>query len=93
MDPSLIPWPQVGVGSGWLFAGVAVYLVYKGLLVPRSTLDDAIHDRNEWRTESRLKDAQIDEKDTQLRSLAEVGRLQESILLAVRNAQGTGSEK
>ena len=87
----MIPWPQIGVGSGWLFVGMFVWLVYTGKLVPRSTHDDAIHDRNEWRSESRLKDAQIAEKDTQLRHMAEVGKLTESILTAVRNAQGSSS--
>jgi len=87
----MIPWPQVGVGSGWLFVGMFVWLVYTGKLVPRSTHEDAIHDRNEWRSESRLKDAQIAEKDTQLRHMAEVGKLTESILTAVRNAQGGSS--
>lgn len=91
MEWGLIPWPQVGVGSGWLFVGMFVWLVYVGKLVPRSTHEDAIHDRNEWRTESRLKDAQIAEKDTQLRHMAEVGKLTESILTAVRNAQGRSS--
>lgn len=87
----MIPWPQVGVGSGWLFVGIGVWLIFKGHLVPRSTYDDALHDRNEWRSESRLKDAQISEKDTQLRHMAEVGKLTESILTAVRNAQGGSS--
>lgn len=90
MDPTMIPWPQVGIGSGWLFVGIFVWLIFKGHIVPRSTYDDALHDRNEWRAESRIKDSQIDEKDTQLRAVAEVGELSKSILLAVRNAQSGG---
>jgi len=89
-DPTSVPWPQIGIGSGWLFVGLFVWLVYNGRLVPRSTHDDALHDRDEWRTESRLKDAQIHEKDDQLRHLAEVGELVKAVLLAVRNAQRTG---
>lgn len=91
MGFDMIPWPQIGVGSGWLFVGVCVWAIISGRLVPRTTHDDAIHDRNEWRSESRLKDSQIAEKDLQLRHMAEVGKLTESILTAVRKAQGSSS--
>ena len=91
MDFTMIPWPQVGIGSGWLFVGVCVWAIVRGHLIPRGTHDDVIHDRDEWRAESRIKDAQIDEKDGQLRHMAEVGKLTEAILTAVRKAQGSSS--
>ena len=88
MDWNLVPWGQFTAASaGWALAAFGMWLVFSGKLVPRSTHDDVIHDRDEWRAESRIKDAQIAEKDQQLRQLAEVGELQKSVLLAVRNAQ------
>ena len=40
-------------------AGIAVLLVLTGYLIPKRTHDEAIHDRDEWRSESRVKDQQI----------------------------------
>lgn len=40
-------------------AGLAVLLVLTGFLIPKRTHDEMTHDRDEWRTESRLKDQQI----------------------------------
>lgn len=51
-----------------------------GRLFTRRQYDEAIHDRDEWRTESRLKDAQIAEKDVQLRHMAEVGNTVEQLV-------------
>lgn len=45
-----------------------------------SMIDDVRHDRDEWRAESRLKDAQIAEKDRQLEHMGEVGRLVKDIM-------------
>lgn len=69
-----IPWPQIGVGSGWALVVVAVLMVLTGRLVPKPSVDRVQHDANEWRTESRLKDQQLLEKDIQLRHLEELGR-------------------
>lgn len=66
--------PAVGLGSGWALVAIFVILIYRGGLVPRRTYDDVVHDRDEWRAESRIKDTQIDEKDTQLSHMAEVGK-------------------
>lgn len=63
---------------GWMLA--------KGHLYTKRQYDDAIHDRDEWRAESRLKDAQIVEKDTQLRHLAEVGRVVHNIMAALQRS-------
>jgi hypothetical protein len=40
-------------------AGLAVLLVLTGRLIPKRTHDEATHDRDEWRAESRVKDQQI----------------------------------
>lgn len=65
-------------------AGLCVLLILTGRLVPRRTHDDALHDRDEWRAESRLKDAQIVEKDKQLTHMGEVGRNVLAIMQALR---------
>lgn len=75
-----IPWDQLGVGSGWALVAFCVYLIFTGRLVPKPTYDRAVHEGNEWRTESRIKDAQIAEKDTQLRHMGEVGRTVEKVM-------------
>lgn len=41
--------------------GVGVLLIFTGLLVPRRTLRDVEHDRDEWRAEGRIKDQHIAE--------------------------------
>jgi hypothetical protein len=54
-------------------------------------IDRNDHDRQEWRTESRIKDAQMAEKDAQLAeqakqlaAVAEIGRTLDSVLTAIR---------
>lgn len=80
-----LPWQALtAAGGGWALAGVAVLGLISGRIVPRSTMQDVIHDRNEWRTESRIKDAQVAEKDEQLRHLAEVGRTVDAIMRAMK---------
>ena len=86
-----LPWGAwLGIsGTGWALVAYCARLVYIGRLVPRSTLDDSNHDRDEWRAESRIKDQQIGEKDTQLRYMAEVGETQKSVLASLqRLAEG-----
>lgn len=80
----------VGIGSGWALVAVCVVLIFRGQLVPRRTYDDKVHEANEWRTESRIKDQQIvkkdeqlAEKDKQLGHLAQVGLTVEAIMRAV----------
>lgn len=62
---------QIGVVALVVILGWAIAT---GRLVTRREHDQAIHDRDEWRAESRLKDQQLAEKDQQLAHLAEVGR-------------------
>lgn len=91
-----IPWGSFSVATGgWLlFALTAVLLiraVTSGKLVPRSTYDDALHDRDEWRAESRIKDSQISTKDQQLSHLSEVGETQKAVLHALGKLTGQES--
>ncbi|HJR90228.1 MAG TPA: hypothetical protein VJ782_08755 [Aeromicrobium sp.] len=98
-----VPLESVGLGFGWVLVAMFVTLVLRGDLVSRKTLeaqvallenriDERDHEANEWRTEGRIKDTQIAEKDTQLRHLAEVGKSVESIMHALQKARSGGSE-
>lgn len=80
--------PQVGLGSGWAVLVVMVIFIMRGSLVPRRSLEDVIHDRDEWRTESRIKDAQLAEKDEQLRHMGEVGRTVDQIMRSLPHTIG-----
>lgn len=93
MDVAGMPIETVSaLGAGWALVAVFVGLIFKGKIVPRQSLDDVIHDRNEWRAESRIKDAQIAEKDTQLRILAEIGETEKHVLGALAEVTGRGHE-
>ena len=87
-----------------LFEGIGVvgivllvfWLLWSGRLVTKRELDGVEHDRNEWRTESRIKDQQIQDqadqittKDAQLAHLAEVGRTVEAIMRALKSGPPT----
>lgn len=67
-----------GVGVVGLVLLFALALA-TGRLFTRRQYDEVVHDRDEWRAESRLKDAQLAEKDTQLGHLAEVGKTVEQL--------------
>lgn len=45
--------------------GLFVLLVFTGQLIPKRTHDEVVHDRNEWRAESRVKDQQVVELQEQ----------------------------
>jgi hypothetical protein len=80
-----LPWPAISAATGgWLLTFAFVLAVMRGGLIPRKQHDDVIHDRNEWRAESRIKDAQIAEKDLQLRYMSEVGETQKNVLVTLQ---------
>lgn len=75
MDPLIqgVPPELLGIGAGWAIVAFGVLAFIRGGLYSRKAMEDVLHDRDEWRAESRIKDAQIAEKDEQLRHLKEVG--------------------
>ena len=75
--------PQVGLGSGWALVALGVVMMMRGRLYSRQAMEDVIHDRDEWRAESRIKDAQLAEKDRQLGHMAEVGKTVDAIMRAM----------
>lgn len=72
VDPSSVS--VVGLCVGIVLA------IARGWLVTARELSNVVHDRDEWRAESRIKDQQIAEKDEQLRHLREVGELTKTVL-------------
>ena len=72
-DPELggIGLPAVGVGSGWALVAVGFWMFLSGRLYSRKQVEDTIHDRDEWRAESRIKDAQLAEKDRHIGEMEE----------------------
>lgn len=90
-----IPIDQVGYGSGWALVALFVWLIFTGRLIPKSTHDRELaqataeteraeHDGAEWRTESRIKDQQLMEKDIQLRHMEEVGKTVTAVMGSIQ---------
>jgi hypothetical protein len=94
--------------SGWGVVGYFFRLYFRGDLVPRASVDqlvaeharetsDITHDRDEWRAESRIKDAQLAERDEQLRVVAVIGettkRTLEAVTIAATNARPPGARQ
>jgi len=82
-----IPWDHIGIGSGWGFVGLFVWLVLTGRLIPRAehlrALEHTEHEANEWRTEGRIKDQQIAELQSQNRHVREVGKTVNAIMRSI----------
>lgn len=72
-----------GAGVIALLVGL-FWMLASGRLFTRRQYDDKAHEANEWRAESRVKDAQIAEKDEQLRHLAEVGNTVDAVMRAIQ---------
>lgn len=60
--------------------GVCILLILTGRLVPRRTLEDANHDRNEWRAAHRISEAARAELAEQQRTLLEQGETSLALL-------------
>ncbi|WP_310962157.1 hypothetical protein [Nocardioides terrisoli] len=69
--------------------GIAVLMVLTGRLIPRRTYEEKSHEAQEWRTESRIKDAQIAEKDEQLGHLREVGETVNEVMRSIKRKAAT----
>jgi hypothetical protein len=105
-----LPFPSIGLATGWLVALWFVISLLRGKLMTESAhlrevgrleadhireVERVDHDRQEWRAESRIKDAQLQEKDAQigerdkqLSAMESLGRTVESVMIAVRQIAG-----
>lgn len=63
-----------------------VVLIAFGRLVPRRTLEDMIHDRNEWRAAHRISEAARAELAAQVNELLEHGRTTDAFIRALPHA-------
>lgn len=88
--------------SGWSLVAYYMRGVMAGRLHPQATLDrmerdhqrevgDISHDRDEWRAESRIKDAQLALRDEQLRVVTIIGETTKATLDAL-NANLPGAK-
>lgn len=84
VDPS-----QIGVVGLCVLVMVALA---RGWLVTRREANDIRHDRDEWRSESRLKDVQLAEKDKQLDHLEEVGVAVNAVMRAIQKGAAPDHE-
>jgi hypothetical protein len=53
--------PPIEVLTPSALLGLTIFLILRGYIVPRRTLEEKAHEANEWRAESRIKDQQIHE--------------------------------
>lgn len=74
-------WAVLAVGDGSVFGipvgaltpagllAVFILLIAMGRLVPRRTMEDVIHDRNEWRAAHRISESARSEQDETIRGI------------------------
>ena len=86
-----IPLDLNGIGVVGLVVLFALALG-RGWIVTARELAQATHDRDEWRAESRIKDAQIAERDVQLAHLAEVGHAVNAVMRAIQKSASPDAE-
>lgn len=89
-----LPWPAwLGIaGTGWAIVTLYTVAILRGRIVPRKTHEDTIHESQEWRTESRIKDQQIAElTDQNSKMLNAFGPTLTDFLRGLRRA-GLGTE-
>ena len=82
MDPLIdgVPPELLGIGAGWLIVGLVVIAIMRGNLVPRRTVDDVIHDRDEWRAAHRISEAARVEGASQVEELLEHARTTDAFI-------------
>ena len=86
----------IAIARGWLVTAREVERIETSA---REALEKAEHDRDEWRAESRIKDAQIGVKDEQIRerdrqisALSEVGDLLTDLFRTMKRLAAGRSE-
>lgn len=65
---------------------IVVLLIASGRLVPRRTMEDTIHDRNEWRTAHRISEQSRAEQSEMIKELLEHARTTDAFIRSVTNA-------
>lgn len=75
-----IPWDTIGPAG---LLAILILLILTGRLVPRRTMEDALHDRDEWRTAHRISEAARVELGEQVGELLEQGRTTNAFIQAI----------
>lgn len=83
-----LPWQYIGPSTGWIIVIGLIVAFFRGKVWTDAAYQEKVHEANEWRTESRIKDAQLAEKDRQLRHMREVGRLVGTLAVALQQSAG-----
>lgn len=86
----------IGFIDGLGVVGVVVLVglgLATGRLFTKRQYDEAVHDRDEWRAESRIKDQQIAEKDTQIRHMSEGFGLLGNVTSAIQSLASSGGSR
>lgn len=60
--------------------GITILLILTGRLIPRRTLDDALHDRDEWRAAHRISETSRAEMAGQVDELLEHARTTDAFI-------------
>ena len=68
------------VGALCLVLALPYLQIARGKLVPRSSLDDVIHDRDEWRTAHRISETARSVSADQVEELLEHARVTDAII-------------
>jgi|SRR5690242_980980 len=71
---------QAGIGG---LLSLAVWLIFTGRLVPRSTVDDIRRERDDWKAAARESEAARAEEREQKRELLEVAHITEHVLTSL----------
>lgn len=74
-----------------LVVGLPYLQMARGKLVPRSALEDVIHDRDEWRAAHRISETARQTSADQVEELLEHARTTDAFIRALPQPRGGGS--
>jgi hypothetical protein len=80
----------VGDMSAPVLLGIAIVLILRGRLVPRSTYDDLRADRDQWREAHRLSEEARLTQTRQLDAVLEVGETVKNVMNALDSVRREG---
>ena len=76
--------------SPWVLLALTFYLIMRGYLVPRSTLEDMKEDRNAWRDAHGVSETARAEQTAQVADLLDALQTVEQLIRALPRQQGRG---
>lgn len=89
-----IPLGTIGISSGWALFGLLSFLIVRAFVrgdaVPRRILEDALHDRDEWRAAHRISESARVESATHTTVQAEAARTMSQLMNEIQDRIGPG---